>query len=60
MNIIERLETWKNFDGTMSLVLQDAINEIEMLRSEVTRLRNHNERLLQVIYQNHEGLENDS
>lgn len=58
-NIIERLEMWKTLDPGVRDVLGDAIKEIEMLRSEVNRLRNHNERLLQIIYQNQEGIEND-
>lgn len=59
-NILNRLEVWKNADPDMSKLLNDAIDHIHSLRDEVNRLRNHNERLLQVIYQNQEGLESDA
>jgi len=59
-NILNRLEMWKQMDPDMNNLLGDAINHIEFLRGEVNRLRDHNERLLQVIYQNQEGLENDA
>jgi len=58
-NILNRLEMWKSMDPDMSKLLGDTINHIESLRDEVNRLRNHNERLLQVIYQNQEGLESE-
>jgi len=59
-NILNRLEVWRNADPDMSKLLGDTILHIESLRDEVNRLRNHNERLLQIIYQNQEGLESDA
>lgn len=55
--IIDRLKLWADHDKDMHKLLMDAVNEIEMLRQEMNRLRQHNERLLQILYQNQSEIE---
>lgn len=57
MNLIQRLELIKDIDPFNKQLLNDCYNTVQSLTDEVERLRGHNERLLQIIYQNHASLE---
>lgn len=56
-NLINRLELIKDIDPFNKQLLNDCYLEVQSLTDEVKRLRDHNERLLQIIYQNHASLE---
>ena len=55
--LIERLELYKDYDPYYRGLLNDCYNHIEDLQAEVDRLAQHNQQLLQVIYQNQSELE---
>lgn len=57
MNLLKRLELVKDMDPFNKKLLNDCFDEVTILNTEVKRLREHNERLLQIIYQNQASLE---
>ena len=57
--ILERIDLYKDFDPYYNGLFNECADHITGLQAEVDRLAQHNEQLLQVIYQNHELLEKD-
>lgn len=56
--ILSRLDLVKDIDPYNKKLLNDCRDAVQDLQDEVDRLAWHNERLLQVIYQNQSELEN--
>jgi predicted KAP-like P-loop ATPase len=56
-HIMSRIENVQELSNERKLLI-DSYNIIEDLTEEVERLATHNDRLLQVIYQNQSELEN--
>ena len=56
--ILSRLDLVKDIDPYNKKLLNDCRDVVQDLQDEVERLAGHNERLLQIIYQNHSELEN--
>ena len=57
--LLSRLDLVKDLDPFNKKILNDCRDELQHLKEEVERLAGHNERLLQVIYQNQSELENE-
>ena len=57
--LLSRLDLIKDLDPFNKKILNDCRDELQHLKEEVERLAGHNERLLQVIYQNQSELENE-
>jgi len=57
--LLSRLDLVKDLDPFNKKILNDCRDELQHLKDEVERLAGHNERLLQVIYQNQSELENE-
>jgi len=56
--LLSRLDRVKDFDPYNKKLMNDCRDVVQDLHDEVERLAWHNERLLQVIYQNQSELEN--
>ena len=57
IKILNRLDLIKNLDPHNKKLLNDCFNVIMDLHDEIIRLETHNNRLLDVIYQNQSELE---
>ena len=58
--ILDRLDLYKDFDPYYNGLFNECADLITGLQAEVDRLAQHNEQLLQVIYQNYGELEHDA
>jgi len=56
--MLSRLDLIKNLDPYNKKLLNDCFDTIMDMNHEIERLATHNQRLLQVIYQNQSELEN--
>jgi len=58
IKLLNRLDLVKNIDPHNKKLLNDCFDTIMDMHEEIVRLETHNNRLLDVIYQNQSELEN--